>query len=209
MNKKMILLVILMVILIGLGSILLWNKNNEKEKEPKEPTYSEDQKNFASEYKNVTEDNVFVYKNVDEIIKIMEHGTGVVYLGYPECPWCQAYVPYLNEVAKEIGIEKIYYCNTKKVKEENMDKYRELISLLDGHLQYNDEGEQWIYVPNVSFHIEGKIVGNDYETSKDTHNLKDPKEYWTEEEVKDLKDRLMGYMKQVDTALNMCTDCNK
>lgn len=210
MNKKMILPVILMVILIGLGSILLWNNNNEKEKEPKEPTYSEDQKNFASEYKNVTEDNVFVYKNVDEIIKIMEHGTGVVYLGYPECPWCQAYVPYLNEVAKEIGIEKIYYCNTKKVKEENMDKYRKLISLLDGHLQYNDEGEQWIYVPNVSFHIEGEIVGNDYETSKDTHNLKDPKEYWTEEEeVKDLKDRLMGYMKQVDTALNMCTDCNK
>lgn len=209
MNKRMILISILMVILIGLGSILLWNKNNETKKEPNESTYSADQKKFASEYNNVTEDNVFVYKNVDEIIKIMEHGTGVVYLGYPECPWCQAYVPYLNEVAKEIGIEKIYYCNTKKVKEENMDKYRKLISLLDGHLQYNDEGEQWIYVPNVSFHIEGEIVGNDYETSKDTHNLKDPKEYWTEEEVKDLKDRLTDYMKQVDTALSMCTDCNK
>lgn len=207
MNKKMILPIILMVVLAGIGGILLWTKHNPQE--PNIPTYSEDQKKFASEYKNVTEDNVFVYRNVDEIIKIMEHGTGVVYLGYPECPWCQAYVSYLNEVAKEVGIEKIYYCNTKKVKEENMDKYRELISLLDGHLQYNDEGEQWIYVPNVSFHIEGKIIGNDYETSKDTHNLKDPKEYWTEEEVKDLKDTLTGYMKQVDTALNMCTDCNK
>lgn len=207
MNKKMILPIILMVVLAGIGGILLWTKHNPQE--PNIPTYSEDQKKFASEYKNVTEDNVFVYRNVDEIIKIMEHGTGVVYLGYPECPWCQAYVSYLNEVAKEVGIEKIYYCNTKKVKEENMDKYRELISLLDGHLQYNDEGKQWIYVPNVSFHIEGKIIGNDYETSKDTHNLKDPKEYWTEEEVKDLKDTLTGYMKQVDTALNMCTDCNK
>ena len=136
MNKKMILASCLMVMLIGLSSILLWNKNNEKESE----TNNQDQKQFASEYKNVTEDNVFVYKNVDEIIKIMEHGTGVVYLGYPECPWCQAYVPYLNEVAKEIGIEKIYYCNTKKVKEENMDKYKELISLLDGHYNIMKKG---------------------------------------------------------------------
>lgn len=165
--------------------------------------------NFAKDYTEVNEENVFVYKNVDEIIKIMENGTGVVYLGYPECPWCQAYVPYLNEVAKEVGIEKIYYCNTKEVKENNMDKYYQLISLLDGHLQYNNEGEQWIYVPNVSFHIKGQIIGNNYETSKDTHGLKDPKEYWTDEEVQDLKDTLKKYMEEVYIASNTCTDCNK
>ena len=208
MKEKTILPVIVMAVLIGVGGLLVWNQDKKKE-DIKTPTETQDQKQFASEYQNVTEDNVFVYRNVDEIIRIMEHGTGVVYLGYPECPWCQAYVEYLNEVAKEVGIEKIYYCNTKKVKEENMDKYKELISLLDGHLQYNDEGEQWIYVPNVSFHIEGEIIGNDYETSKDTHNLKDPKEYWTKEEVENLKETLTGYMKKVDTALSMCTDCNK
>ena len=89
MNKKIILPLILMVMLAGLGSILIWNKHNEETKEPE--VSNQDSKNFASEYTNVTEDNVFVYRNVDEIIKIMEHGTGVVYLGYPECPWCQAY----------------------------------------------------------------------------------------------------------------------
>ena len=46
-----------------------------------------------------------------EIIKIMKNGTGVVYLGFPECPWCQSYVKMLNEVAKDVGIEKIYYYN--------------------------------------------------------------------------------------------------
>lgn len=168
-----------------------------------------DAQKFSEEYKDVGKDNVFVYKNVDEIIKIMEHGTGVVYLGYPECPWCQSYVKYLNEVAKDVGIEKIYYCNTKEVKEQNMDKYHQLIKLLDGHLQYNNEGEQWIYVPNVSFHIEGNIIGNDFETSKDTHNKKDPLEYWTDDEVKDLKNTLKKYMKQVYDASQICTDCNK
>ena len=139
----------------------------------------------------------------------MKNGTGVVYLGYPECPWCMAYVKYLNEVAKEVGVEKIYYCNTKRVKEESMDKYHELINLLHGNLQYTDEGEEWIFVPNVSFHISGEIIGNDYETSKDTHGLKEPKEYWTKEEVKDLKKKLTKYMTRVKEASNICTDCNK
>lgn len=168
-----------------------------------------DAKQFAREYTEIGETNPFVYKTADEIIDIMKHGTGVVYLGYPECPWCQAYVKYLQEVADEIGMDKIYYCNTKKLKEENMDKYNELISLLSGHLQYNNEGKEWIYVPNVSFHIEGKIIANDYESSKDTHGLKDPKEYWTEEELNDLKARLKVSMQEVFDAANTCSDCNR
>ena len=61
----------------------------------------------------------------------------------------------------------------------------------------------------MSFHIEGKIVGNDYETSKDTHNLSNPNEYWTEEEITDLKATLKGFMEKVYVALNACTECNK
>ncbi len=197
--KKILTLFIITIMAFGVVGC-----SNSKNKEE-----VSDAKKFAEEYKEVGEDNVFVYKEVDDIIKIMEHGTGIVYLGYPECPWCQAYVKYLNEVAKEEGVEKIYYCNTKKVKETDMEKYQKLVSLLSGYLQYNDEGNEWIYVPNVSFHVNGKLIGNDYESSKDTHNLKDPKEYWTEEEVKDLKSRLKRYIEEVDESLNACSDCNK
>lgn len=206
MKKKTVIIgcTIILATLIILGGYEIFQK-----REAKENHSITDAIKFASEYPKVSKENTFVYKNVDEIIKIMEHGTGVVYLGYPECPWCQAYVEYLDEVAKKTGIDKIYYCNTKKVKEENMEKYHELISLLDGHLQYNNEGEQWIYVPNVSFHINGKIIGNDYETSKDTHNLKDPKEYWTTDEIQDLKQTLTQYMEQVVSASKTCTECNK
>ncbi len=179
---------------------------SQQEKKPEELT---DAKKFAQEYNQVSEDNVFVYRDVDQIIKIMKNGTGVVYLGYPECPWCQVYVKYLNEVAKDVGMDQIYYCNTKKVKESNMEKYQELITLLDGHLQYNNEGEQWIYVPNVSFHVKGKILGNDYESSKDTLGFKDPNKYWTEERIKALKERLTPWMEEVRLQSSICTDCNK
>lgn len=204
MKKKI--LVIVGVFLVLVVGIVLWFVFSNKSEEINEGS---DAVRFASEYKQVDKNNIFVYKNVDETLKIMKNGTGVVYLGYPECPWCQAYVKYLNEVAKEVGLEKIYYTNTKEVKENDMDKYYALIDILDENLQYNAEGEKWIYVPNVSFHISGNIIGNDYETSKDTHGLSDPSEYWTDEEVKELKNTLTNYMKEVKASLDICTDCNK
>ncbi len=203
-KRNVIILLVLIAIFVLLGIFCLIFLSNNTKKEVK----NSDSAKFASEYLEVSEDNVFVYRTVDEVIKIMKNGTGVVYLGYPECRWCQAYVKILSEVANNVGIKKIYYCNTKQVKENNMDKYYELVSLLDGNLQYTDEGEQWIYVPNVSFHINGEIIGNDYETSKDTHNLKEPSEYWTDDEINDLKSRLKNYMEKVKSASDICTECN-
>lgn len=193
---KKIFVVILVLLVLGVGAFFVFRKDGDNIK-------------FSKEYASVSEDNVFVYRNIDEIIKIMENGTGVVYLGFPECPWCNAYVKYLNEVAKDEGIDKIYYFNILEDRKNNTEKYQKIVSLLNEYLQYDNEGNKRIYVPNVSFHINGKVVGNDYETSLDTHNLSNPAEYWTEEEVLELKTTLKSYMKQVYIALNSCTECNK
>ena len=190
--------IVLLVLLIG-GLFFIFEKNNNET----------DGERFAKEYTEVTKDNVFVYRDSEEVIKMMKHGTGIVYLGFPECPWCQAYVKYLNEVAKEVGIDKIYYYNILEDRKNNTAVYQEIVALLKDNLQYDDEGNARIYVPNVSFHIGGQIIGNDYETSKDTKGLKKPEEYWTEEEVKELKNNLTAYMEEVYTSSNMCTDCNK
>lgn len=163
---------------------------------------------FSKEYKSVGTENVFVYKEIDEIIKIMENGTGVVYLGFPDCPWCQAYVKYLNEVAKEVGIEKIYYYNILEDRKANTKEYQKIVSILDEYLQYDDEGNKRIFVPNVSFHINGEVIGVDFETSLDTHDLENPKDYWTEEEVSDLKEKLTDLMNKVYSKQNTCTKCN-
>lgn len=211
MKKSMYALAgVIAVILIGVGtymSIDVDKKENDKDK-VEEKVENKDAIKFASEYTQVGEDNVFVYRNSDEIIKILKNGTGVVYLGFPECQWCQAYVPMLNEVAKETGIEKIYYYNILQDRKDNTKVYKEIVSILDKELQYDDEGNRRIYVPNVSFHIDGKIIGNDYETSLDTHDLDDPKDYWTEKEQKELKDKLKKYMKKVKEATSVCTKCN-
>lgn len=200
-NKIILTLLALAIVLVGVIIFLNIKKKNEDNS-------ITDAKRFSEEYK-ISEDNVFVYRNSDEILKIMKNGTGVVYLGFPECPWCSAYVVYLNEVAKENHLDKIYYYNILEDRKNNTEFYKEVIKLLSGNLQYDDEGNERLYVPNVSFHVKGKVIGNDYETSKDTHDLKDPKDYWTNEEISELKSTLTQYTKEVVDNLNTCTDCNK
>ncbi len=198
--KKKLFIIGGLVLVIIIGIILFFSFKNREVK---------DNVKFANEYDSVSEDNVFVYKNIDEIIKIMEHGTGVVYLGFPECPWCKAYVKYLNDVALDVGIDEIYYCNILEDRTNNTDNYKKIVSLLGDNLQYDKEGNLRIFVPNVSFHIDGEVIGNDYETSLDTRGLSSAVEYWTEDEVSDLKERLTSYMERVFKKLNSCTDCNK
>lgn len=200
-NKIILTLLAIAIVLVGVIIFLNIKKKNEDNS-------ITDAKRFSEEYK-ISEDNVFVYRNSDEILKIMKNGTGVVYLGFPECPWCSAYVVYLNEVAKENHLDKIYYYNILEDRKNNTEFYKEVIELLSGNLQYDDEGNERLYVPNVSFHVKGKVIGNDYETSKDTHDLKDPKDYWTNEEISELKSTLTQYTKEVVDNLNTCTDCNK
>lgn len=166
-----------------------------------------DSKKFASEYTQVQEYNVFTYRSEDEIIKILEHGTGIVYLGFPECPWCQAYVPILNEVADIEGLDKVYYYNILTDRQDNTEFYQKLVSILSDNLRYDEEGNKRIYVPAVISVVEGKITGFDDESSYDTLGFNDPKDYWTEERIKNLKLKLTNMISPV--VENKCSECNK
>ena len=53
--------------------------------------------------------------------KISNQETFVVVLGFPECPWCQALMPEVNEVGKELDLdEAVYY--SKAVLNEQIQK---------------------------------------------------------------------------------------
>lgn len=163
-------------------------------------SYCSDARQFASEYTEVDKKNVFVYKTDEEIIDILEDGTGIVFLGYPSCPWCQRYAAMLNELAKEYGIKKIYYHNTYDGYKNNTEEYRKITEILNDHLQFDNVGNRHLYVPDSAFVIEGEIIGNDWETSKDQLELATPDEYWTEERVTAWKEKLAPYFKQIKEA---------
>lgn len=166
-----------------------------------------DSEKFLKEYPQVSEYNVFVYRNINEIIKILENGTGIIYLGFPECPWCQAYVPMLNEVADIEGLEKIYYYDIYEDRKENTEEYQKIVSIISDYLQYDEEGNKRIYVPAIIAVSKGEIVDFNDETSYDTLGAENPSEYWNEERTKNLKTKLTEMINKVID--NKCTDCNE
>lgn len=200
MKKKRIMILVSVIILfmIGVISLVLFLKKDKKT--------ASDMEKFSAEYHEVAKNNVFVYRNIDEIINILEKGTGIVYLGFPECKWCQRYTKYLNEVAMDMGISKIYYYNIREDRKLNTENYQKIVSILENYLQNDEEGNKRIYVPSAIALKKGEIVGFDDETAWDTKGFETPDEYWNTDEVKDLKEKLEKMI--ADTGSNICTECN-
>lgn len=199
-NKKLytIIGIVVLVLACSIGFYKVFTSIENKET---------DAEKFASEY-SIDNDNVFVYKTLEEINKILKNGTGIVYLGFPECPWCKGYVPYLNEVAKKAKLDKIYYFNILNDRKNNTDDYKKTVELLKDYLKYDDEGNKRIYVPAVIAVNKGKIVGFDDETSYDTKGYEKPEDYWKNEDLDGLKNRLSKMIN--DVSFDYCTTgCNK
>lgn len=193
---------------ISIGSWnLKYNCNNEVIENNEENVTVIDSVKFSREYDSVDTENVFVYRDIEEIINILRNGTGVVYLGFPECPWCRAYVSYLNEVAKENGLDKIYYFNILEDRKNDTEEYKEIVNLLKFYLRYDNEGKKRVYVPAVIAVKKGIIIGFDDETSYDTKGFEKPEDYWNKDAVSALKNKLTKMVKEVNK--NTCSDCNK
>jgi hypothetical protein len=148
----------------------------------------------------VSSDNIFIYRNAEETADILANGRGIVFIGFKECPWCQLYAVFLHDVAREMGIQLIYYHDIREDRENNTESYQRIVSILSDRLQYDDEGRQRVYVPDLTIVSEGMIIFRDFETSKETWGYSTPEEYWNEERVNALKERLkrgIGALKQL------------
>jgi thiol-disulfide isomerase/thioredoxin len=125
-----------------------------------------DAERFSEEYSSIgiSKDNPIIYKTDREIIDILKSGTGIIYFGFPDCPWCQSAIPVLLKAAKEMDIDKIYYFDPKEIREENTDTYQEIVKLLGDNLNSDENGNKRLYVPDVYFVSGGKIIGHHFKT---------------------------------------------
>ncbi len=198
MNKKLLgILVAVITILGALGIYYLY----------KDDFNNTDHKKFSDEYTFVDENNIFVYTSAEKIIDILQKGTGIIYLGFPECPWCQQYVKILNETAMNNGINTIYYYNILEDRQKNTKIYQQILSILKDYLLYDDENNPRIYVPDVTFVKNGVIVAHNNDTSVVTKEDGDAENYWTEEKKSILVNELTNYIKEIQK--ETCTTCNK
>ncbi len=183
MKKKHVIIIIVIAIIVIISFIGLWilqSTNNDALQFKKEYESLNGQKNASgTEYleTKIDSDNKMYYASFDEIMDLLDHGTGVIYFGFPECPWCRNAAPILVEAANETTINKIYYFNalsmrdTKKLDEngnivtekEGTEEYYQLLdalsSVLGPYSGLNDDTILRLYFPTVVFVKDGTIVG--------------------------------------------------
>lgn len=181
--KKIVLTILAIILIGGLLFITFEVATTLNEKDSKVGT-SIDSLNFIKEYSNVSKDNKFIYADVNKILEIINGGTGIIFFGFPSCPWCQVYVPVLDEVIKEKNIDKVYYYNPKEIRQNETEEYKEIVKVLKAYLDKDDENNERLYVPHVFAIKNGKVIGENNSMSTMSGNAK---EYFTEEKKSELK----------------------
>lgn len=198
-NIYLIVLLFLIIILALSLSFLAFEKEESK-------TVKTDAIKFKEEYEllndkvdeegniiyqnvNLNAENLFVYSSEDEIISLLENGTGVIYFGYANCYNCRSIVPLLNKAGEELSIEKIYYLDIYNIRDkleldendkivtqtEGSNGYYKILKLLDKYLPdytlTNKSGkeissnEKRLLAPTIIGVKNGQIVGY-YESKK-------------------------------------------
>lgn len=185
MKKKKVLiivdvaLVLILLVCMIFGLILFFRTDAEKFKSEYEKY------NDSSVKMEISKDNPIKYVEMNEVFDILENKTGVIYFGFPGCPWCRNMLPVLFEVARENNVDTIYYFNPKEIRTDTNNDYNKLKGILNEYLEINDEGEKVLYVPDVYFVKDGKIMGHHLST---VESQKDPSIELTIEQRNELKD---------------------
>lgn len=125
---------------------------------------------------SIPKDNPIEYVDYTRVKQTLMSGTGVIYFGFPECPWCRSLVPVLIDAADEYGIDNIMYFNNKSernamhldddgnvvIDSEGTEDYKELLDLLGDYASVykglDDESIKRLYFPTVVFVKDGEIV---------------------------------------------------
>lgn len=191
MSKKLKIIIGSIIVLVILTIAIIIGLNYKSE-----PTYTitNDSLKFKEEYEkingltnerngktyisiNIKSYNPFVYSSYDEIFKLLDNGTGVIYFGFPECPWCRNLVPVLSDSAIANNVKEVYYLNIRedrdtkeltskgkiKTTKEGTDNYNKLLDILNKYLPayegLKDDTIKRVYLPTVIFVKDGKVIG--------------------------------------------------
>ena len=172
---------------------------------------------------NIDKKNLYYYISDEELKELLNNGTGVLYLGFPTCPWCRNMVPVLNEAGNEYGINKINYYNIKDIRSsfafddnnkliktdgneiysfllEKLDKFLEDYSVTDNNGKAIKTGEKRVYAPTVVFIKEGevkRVIEGTVDSQKDPYILLD------EDQRKEL---LNKYLEGFNTLADLCDE---
>lgn len=176
------LLIIFLIILICIITFITVKKNR----------VTKDEKSFKKEYEryngytnpgsdkkyfdvNIEEKNGIKYLDDDEVIDMLENKTGIIYFGFPTCPWCRSMIEVLLDAKDSTNQKNIYYYNALDIRDEKVledgkvkttkkgkKNYYKILDILGDKASVyeglEDDSIKRLYFPTVVFVRNGKIV---------------------------------------------------
>jgi thiol-disulfide isomerase/thioredoxin len=129
MNKKLVTILSAVLIIIAISTVYFKNSavildsktdalKFKEEYEALNGKTSKSGKTYPTV--EISDDNPIKYATTDEVLDILNNGTGIIYFGYPECPWCRSMLPTLLEVSSDYNIDTIYYLNVYGMRDSLM-----------------------------------------------------------------------------------------
>lgn len=186
-NKGQMVVYIILFIILLYGFIYLGKKD-----------YKDnilDNELFATEFNMVASDNVYKYVNATDVRMIAHGKKGIVLFGTKN-EWVNYYAYIVNKVAKDVGIDEIYYYDFLKNRTDNNGTYEDIVNSLSKYVTVNDRGKAEIYAPSLLVVSGDKVLLFDSETSFVSGNIT-PSKYWgsrQEEKEAELREVFLKYL---------------
>ena len=208
MNKTVIKVIALLLIITIIGAIIYIASDDKTTKDEKQfkneyESLNNKKNNHGKTYMSIEipKDNNVTYADYKKTMNFLKKGTGILYLGFPECPWCRNLTPILINTAKKNEINDIYYFNALSIRDTKELKDGKIVTTKKGTKEYyklvdklsdfltpyeglNDDSIKRIYFPTTIFVQGGKIVGSHIGT---VDSQKDPYKPLTNSQKKELK----------------------
>lgn len=175
-----------------IAGIIVLSKNDVS---PQGKSENTNQVALYEEYPDLPKNNNFTRQPAANIIETLESGTGLVFLGFKECPWCQKLAPIVNQAASDTN-STVYYLDIRQLRQDNSPEYQKLASILSEHLPVGENGQPVITVPDVSIVKNGDIVWR-YQNEKVSSEESTPNAYWTDERRQRALDEISKQLKSI------------
>lgn len=132
---------------------------------------------------SISQNNPVDILTEEETLKLLNEGTGILYFGFADCPWCRTLLPVLFKTMDNMSISRLYYLNIGsirdtlvlneknkvEVKEEGTQGYYKILeamdSVLDPYYLTTSDGKKVdtkkkrLYAPTLVGVKNGEIVG--------------------------------------------------
>lgn len=222
MKNKIVWIIVAVLLVCNIGLVAYLMTNDDGASNPP-VSASCDADRFKTEYESknnkdngyggsyleisIPANNKIEYVDSARVKQVLGNGTGVIYFGFPECPWCRNIVPTLLDVANEYEMDILYLNNKAERDTIKLDDEGKLVTEKEGSKDYyeildligekasvydglNDDTIKRLYFPTVIFVKDGEIVAF-HEGTVDSQE--DASVYLNAVQQKELKTILRGY----------------